>query len=382
MAKTTKNCLNCGKAYVTNYFSERSKYCSRVCLSKHKKVLKRERLHELRKVRRQEAKERGHEKERRAREEQLKEITAANKAIEAVRLEDDKYGFGDTVLTLKNYKEPLAKIPPEIGIGWYGTLAADVKTGKVQCHLCGQFLESLPGHIFSTHKMKTREYREKFGLAYTTALVSESHRMLLKQKTIDWLKNMTPEEKEEYKQRLKRVGRENAHKSRGTLGLKKTMEGMNKDGSCPDQTLDAIIKVKEELGHVPSKKEFIAHKKSQRYVHLAYKHFGSWNKAIEMCHFDAKDDDREQRRNAVHRNGGRSTYTDDDLLEYLRIYAQEYGQIPTASDWKRDLLPGYDTYLDRFGDIETARQLAGVYDIVEKSKTFLMRSKHYRGLAT
>ena len=374
--RTTKNCLNCEQPYLTNYFSERSKYCSKKCLSAHKRKLKRIRVKAVNEEKRKLALQKEYAKRREQRIHDLTVKTEMNKAKHFINMGDGTHQFGDTILTLKNYKEPLKEIPPEEGIGWYGTLAMDVKTGKVQCHLCGDFLESLPGHIFNTHKIKTREYREKFGLAYSTALVSESQRMKLKEKTLQWLASMTEEEKREYIENAKRAGRVNAKKSRGTLGLKKTLEQMNKEGSCPDQTLDEIRKVKEEIGHIPSKGEFIQFKGSQRYVHLAYKHFGSWKKAIEMCGFG----ENEKR----YENGGKTTgqkykqYTDEELLEYLRIYAQEYGQVPTASDWKRDLLPTHDTYIRHFGSIEEARQRAGVYQIVELSKTMLTRSKHYR----
>ncbi len=303
----------------------------------------------------------------RERAQKLAEITAANKAIAFLKNEDGTHQFGENMLTLKNYKEPLKRIPESEGIGWYGTLAADVKTGKVQCHLCGEMRESLPGHIFSTHKMKTRDYREKFGLAYTSALVSENQRLRLKEQTLAWLKAMTPEEREAHTQRIKDNGWRYGQMRKTTFQPKKTVEGMNKDGSCPDQTLQAIIDAKNELGHVPSKREFIDHKGSQRYVHLAYKHFGSWTKAVQMCKFDTKDF-----REKIN-NGGPKGYKDEDLLEYL-----EYQQIPTATDWKRDLLPDHDTYIRHFGTIENARQLAGVYNIVELSKNMLTRSKHYR----
>lgn len=372
MSRVTKNCLNCDKPFETNWYDERSKYCSRPCLSIHKKLLRRIKNKELRKqktIERNTAKRAAFlEKKKRDRVWELKKITEANKTVSFMKNGDMTHKFGENIVTLKNYKEPLKMIPKEEGIGWFGVLAAEVKTGKVQCHLCGQFFDALAMHVLSAHKMKIMEYREKFGLAYTTALVSENERMRLKQSTLDWLKKMSPEEKEEFLQRQKahlKAGRPQSYHVR-----KKTIEGMNKDGSCPDQTLQAIIDVKNELGHTPSKAEFIQHKQSQRYVHLVYKHFGSWKKAVEMCKF-------EEERMRVPATT-KKKYTDEELLEYLSIYAQEYQKIPTASDWKRDLFPSYRTYISHFGTIEEARIQAGVYDILPKSKTLLTRSKYYR----
>lgn len=376
--KSVKECINCGEKYgVKKVFFERSKYCSRSCLVTHKAELRKTRKMEEKKAktiaRQPKLLEKRYAKARKDRERKLQKTTVANKAIAFMDNGHGEFKFGDDFLTLKNYKEPLARIPQEKGIGWYGTLAAEVKTGKIQCHLCGDLFDVLPGHIWMTHKMKIREYREMFGLQYTTALVSEQQRMRLKEETLSWLKSMTPEEKEEHKRKLRENGKKYAMERRGNFQPKKTLEAMNKDGSCPDQTLQQIIDMKNEIGHIPTKGEFVELKGSQRFVHLVYKHFGSWKKAIEMCNFASIDE-----KESVNKGAHVKRYTDEELLEYLRIYTQEYQQVPTASDWKRDLLPTHDTYIRHFGSIEEARQLAGVYEIVEKSKTLLTRSKHYR----
>lgn len=373
MAKITKDCLNCGQPYKTNFFSERSKYCSRPCQTAYTKQANKVRLSAIRKER---TRIRNLQKNATLRKRTITKITTKNKRTEFVKQEGGVHQFGEHMLTLKNYKEPLKRIPKEEGIGWFGTLAADVETGKVQCHICGQLFDVLSAHIPFAHKMKAREYREKFGLAYTTALISEGQRLRLKESTMKWLKQMTPEEMKAHVQHVKDNHYSYGKTRRTTFQPKKTMEGMNKDGSCPDQTLQAIIDAKNELGYVPSKKEFIELRGSQRYVHLAYKHFGSWTKALEMCHLG--EDDFRERLKGGSTNGKPRTYTDEDLLEYLRIYAQEYQQVPTQSDWKRDLLPDHQTYIAHFGTIEAARQLAGVYNIVELSESMKKRSKHYR----
>ena len=40
-------------------------------------------------------------------------------------------------------------------------------------------------------------------------------------------------------------------------------------------------------------------------------------------------------------------------------------KLPTATDFKRGLLPSYDTYIKHFKSIEEARQMAGVYEILK-----------------
>lgn len=368
MAKIIKACIKCNNPYLTNYHSERSKFCSKKCMFAYKKE---QRTLKEREIRKEKSLKNAKAYEIKRKRLEREKLLNRNKNKKLIKIEDGIHKFGNDILTLKNYKEPLLEIPKGEGFGYYGTLAANVENGKIQCHICGNLYDHVGAHVFHAHNITVKDYREKFGLAYTTALVSESHRLHLKERTLEWLKSMGEEQKQAYLKRL----REKSSK-RGVdpnrVQPKKTMEAMNKDGSCPDQTLEAIRKVKDEIGYVPSKTEFIE-LKGQRYVHLAYKHFGSWTKALEMCGFD-KEDYRERLS-----EGYKKTYTDEELLDYLVVYTQEYGQIPTASDWKRDLLPSYEAYIRRFGTIEKARKLAGVYDFIDEiPREFIAKSKYYR----
>ena len=106
-------------------------------------------------------------------------------------------------LVVKNYKEPLKKIPKGEGFGYYGAVSMSVDGMKIQCHLCGEMFQHLGGHIWQTHKMKLSDFREKFQLSYSTPLVGDNYRQYLKERTLDWIKSLTPEEKEEYKRKSK-----------------------------------------------------------------------------------------------------------------------------------------------------------------------------------
>jgi hypothetical protein len=116
------------------------------------------------------------------------------------------------------------------------------------------------------------------------------------------------------------------------------------------------MEVATNIGHTPSKAEFINECGTQRYVHLIYKVFGSWKEAILMMGMEPKEPAK----------GGYRKYDDCELLEYLRQFAESNKKIPTATDFKRGLLPSFSTYTHRFGSIENARQEAGVYNYVEE----------------
>lgn len=259
-------------------------------------------------------------------------------------------------LTFQHYKEPLRAIPKGDGYGYYGAILMSKDMTKIQCHICGKLFKSLSFHLMNEHKTTAFEYKEKYGLARQTALISESLRWEYKQKTLEWLKGLTQEEKDAYRakrsQIIKAVNEKRTHKQ-PTIRL----ETKNKRGTCPDQLLDKINKVAQKLGHTPSKHEFIGECGSQRYTHLIYTTFGSWSKAVELAGLSPHEP----------KKGGNTVgkYDQDTLLEYLRIFAQENNRVPTATDFRRGLLPSYETYISRFGGIEKARQLAGVYEFIE-----------------
>jgi hypothetical protein len=259
-------------------------------------------------------------------------------------------------LTLMNYKEPLMSV--KNGYGYYGAVTGTIDGQFVQCHICGHLFMNLGAHIWLKHKMRGREYKEEFGLAYSTALLSEAERGRLKQRTLDWLKNTTDEQRERFARKLDRNRRKwiEEHRDDDRTQPELQLETKNKRGTCPDQLLAKIIEVKENLGRTPSKDEFITACKSQRYIHLIYKVFGSWKEALSILGLQPKKEEK----------GGFRRYEDEELLEYLRSYAETEKKIPTQSDFRRHLLPTYGVYTRRFGSIENARVEAGVYNYVEE----------------
>ena len=254
-------------------------------------------------------------------------------------------------MTFKNYKEPLDAIPKTRGHGFYGVLLSTTDGQSLQCHQCGNLYASLPNHIVQTHKISTLDYRSTYELARSTALVSEAVRTQRKLKTLTWLKTLTEEEINEYRSiGGKKGGRHNGKQP------KLALETYNKRGSCPSQLLEKILEIKRKLKKVPTLHEFIAETDSQRYKHLIFKVFGSWKKALKMLNLTPVEP----------QDGGFKKYSNEELLEYLNIFAQENRKIPTATDFRRGLLPSYNVYTRRFGNIENARQEAGVYQFVEK----------------
>ncbi len=252
---------------------------------------------------------------------------------------------------IKNYKEPLKAVPESKGFGHYGAITMTKDGDGIQCHLCGKFFMHLSGHLHSAHKTNTRDYKEQFDLAYSTPLTSDNYREVLKQKTLEYMRNLTPEELDAYRQRKRESILK--HRPGWAHGLHLRLETKNKRGTCPDQLIDMIRKCKESLGKTPSKRDFIVWCGTQRFVHKIYETFGSWSKAVEIAGIEAAPKPEQSRDK-------KRPWDDEELLEYLKVFYETTGKSPTQTDWYSHDLPDYAAYLRRFGGIVRARELAGV----------------------
>lgn len=261
----------------------------------------------------------------------------------------------DTYLTMKHYKEPLRPIEKGKGHGFYGCILVSIDGKFIQCHVCGKLFASVSAHARQAHKITADDYREKYMLSKTTALISETERQRMKEVTLKWIASLTPEEKKKYIENNKRFSKE-GRKLRGNTQPKESLEAKNKKGTCPDQLIAKIHEVAKKIGHTPSLAEFIDVTDGQRYKHLIFATFKSWLNALKMAKLKPK---------AKAENGGRRTYTDDELLEYLSLYAQENNKLPTATDSKRGLIPPYEVYRRHFGSFIRARELADVNRFIQ-----------------
>ena len=113
-------------------------------------------------------------------------------------------------------------------------------------------------------------------------------------------------------------------------GLRTSYTGRYTD----DQLLKAIKNLYKELGRVPTSLEM---ERAQRYPSSgAFKRaFGSFNAAVRAAGLKAA--------RARH-------YTDQELLELLRILAQKMNRIPRQNDMNAEIgFPGATVYCKRFG---------------------------------
>lgn len=266
--------------------------------------------------------------------------------------------YKDTMLTLKNYKEPLLEVGPG-GFGYLGAILMSLDGEKMQCHICGKLFGDVGTHSRQAHKVTVDEYKERFELARTTSLISESVRESRKNQMLLILSRMTFDQRKKIRRNSAAAYRlwrfENKEKI-ASIRWNISLETKNKRGTCPDQLLEKIREVQKTLGKTPSKIEFIHETGTQRFVHLIYKTFGSYKKAVQMAGLPP----------AVSSCGKglkRKKYSDDELLEYLNIYHKEEGHIPTETDCRRGLIPASGVYKRHFGSLPKARELAGIIEV-------------------
>lgn len=246
----------------------------------------------------------------------------------------------------ENYKEPLKSIPTGVGYGYYGTIATTADHTLIQCHICGELFRSLGLHV-RKHKVTAADYKQRFQLKATAALVSDEARHEMQRTTVRAVTKELPPWLAEYNRKVqsgevKHIG---TKRREGGMSLQKR----NELGNCPDQVLEKIKDLANQLGHTPSYDEFIYHYKS-KYIHSIKYHHGSYLKAVEKAKLvsakQLKEPDNEY------------------LLKQLVDFNEKYGHIPMRSDFERGLLPSRQMYWRRFGSLNEARIQAGLNAVI------------------
>lgn len=244
-----------------------------------------------------------------------------------------------------NMKEPLMPAPTG-SHGYLGVILYNKTKDRIQCHVCGKFFRSLngSGHL-KVHEMSVDDYKEKFEIDRTVALVAEGTR----EKHLNALIQREDYQDGSILLKLSKYSKsKKAEQQRkvAMVGKKRRIYAKNKTGHCPEQLLDKIKQLKEELGFVPNGEDF-KRKYNKKYIYSINQTFGSYNKAVEKCGFDVPD----KFRNA---------YKREDLLNYLKDFYKRFGRTASHTDFKRGYLPSVQTYVRTFGSLNKARMEAGV----------------------
>lgn len=297
-----------------------------------------------------------------------------------------------------NYKEPLMDF--EDGFGYVGALIADAKSKQIQCHFCGWWGYQLGHHLHREHNMLASEYKEKVGLNKTTALISEPFREKLIAKGLaKRLKNLKNRKGKHHTEEVKERIRQTLKQNRAEI--------QNVNNTCPEQLLTRLTDLYNKLGRTPTSDEITFQEALERVYgsrkvacemagipyrksgeNLSYENRRKWT--IESMTSLVKRFYKTNKRlprvtelpkgmqNALKYYGGKEpiykralsedgvyekvemsfSYTNDELLRFLRVFAQINKRKPSYSDCKRGLLPHLSRYSYRFGSWKKALALA------------------------
>lgn len=249
-------------------------------------------------------------------------------------------------LVYENYKEPLKKV--EGGHGYIGTIAQNQEKTHIQCHICGFMFKSLGPHL-RNHNLNARDYKQKFHLSLSTALLGDE----LRQARIKareggiYEKGKLPEHLKKYHEKRQEQGKPLA---RGDASW--SLEVRNKKGICPDQVLEKIREAAAKNDGPLSYEDFQRINGNKRYLHTATYFFGSWGNAVKMAGLISAGDARDER------------YSKKRLIEYLKTFYKENGRTPMKSDFSRGVLPARYHYHKHWGTLNNARVEARIPTVI------------------
>lgn len=256
-----------------------------------------------------------------------------------MRLKDKTILAPDTTYDLAPYKEPLT--PVEKGFGFYGTLTQNKEHTHVQCHICGYFFASLSQHAYMVHGLRAKEYRQEYGLARKTSLISDKMKVKLAAIQINQPTAVKTRRLENFKK-----ARTKSAANKGDSHHRKSLEQKNREGRCYYQLLDKIEVLGKELKRTPTKRDFQA-RYGDGMLSSIYHTFGSWNQALSFAGFTPN-----QYRQ------GRPKYDRETVIAMIRNFYEIEGRVPRSRDLG-NMLPATHVMGKLFGGLIEARKAAG-----------------------
>jgi len=168
-------------------------------------------------------------------------------------------------MTLPGHIETLFKAeapfePVANGHGFIGILLLDKMEDKIQCHLCGRWFKLLSPHLISKHDTTTDLYKRQFGLPLSFPLCSRGYSQTVSKLALhpERLKHLA---RGRDPIRLNRILR--ARSKKGLTESYKYAQTnaafLNKHGLCHDQMLRRFLIVADTVGKEPSQLELKQH---------------------------------------------------------------------------------------------------------------------------
>jgi hypothetical protein len=243
-----------------------------------------------------------------------------------------------------------------------GALELSDDQEQLKCHECGDWFENLAKHVMHGHDMRVAEYKRLHGLKKTSALVNERLRVKMALAGNAFAQRYGARFMAKASAKLAHL-RKNGFKNT----RKSTIEQRNARRNCPVQVAHDLRTLAEKLHRRPTHFELRQAGISESGIRAKY---GTIKKALDaVC------------ANMVRKPATR-WYSNEELLELLKMFREKYKRPPFASDTRRGLLPSWQTFAQRFGSWNKALVAAGFpcgnvtgWIGAKKAKTMRARAK-------
>lgn len=253
---------------------------------------------------------------------------------------------------------PLYKpLPPFMnfpnGFGYMGVILQSVKTGKIQCHLCGKLFKNVAKHLYHRHNdVNVDDYREMTGLNRTTPLVCESTSMALRESF---------EENKDYRVKLLRDNNKRLHSEGGKYvrrrkNLDNRVQFNNLSGTCDLQAKHAFWDEYKTLGHIPTTNEMSGHLKN-----LVFTRFTSYEEALKIWGIsiaeiqDYNKHNKEKRYKAREAKNFFPKYEKETVIREINNFISTHKRLPTWTEALRQGLPHRSVFIRLFGTAKKSK---------------------------
>lgn len=244
-------------------------------------------------------------------------------------------------VTTAGYKEPMEAVKD--GYGFYGAVTRTNDGELIQCHICGYYFSRLGGHILMKHKMKSRDYKTKYGLRIKDGLMSP----IAKIKAQDVYNRFTRRTPEEYRAMSKKGQKVLKEKSYKPGGVTWSPQGRNERGNCREQTIAKLQHLSKKYGAATQPLFNAEYGGFDSVVFW----FGSWDEGLKAAGLKTFRARRAESRRHSSRNA----------IKAIKKFYKETGRTPQTSDLEADnYLPSLHTVQNLFGSVNLARYQAKV----------------------
>jgi len=232
--------------------------------------------------------------------------------------------------------------PVKNGYGYYGVLLSHKETGRIHCHLCGQWFKSLGAHVSQAHKIRAKQYRKKFGFSLTQPICSEETSR--KSSLLAFAKVKAGKIGAKF-------GKKNLKKY-AAVGHKSTLAYWNKNSICPEQVKQRVINLSDKIEHFPSLTELKTH--DVALFNIILRRYKTWNKFKKEIGIPIYNGNVPQTKKI---DKGKIIYA-------LREFGKNKKRVPLFNDYKKESrinkYPAVDTVIRHFGSWNRALHAAGL----------------------